>query len=162
MIGGEFGKNILNELKTDNEITKYAIKAMEEQLFDKGFEESDIIPVIAPIGRGANGETYNINADSVAGAIASAIAAHKLIMLTDVPGLLDKDGKLISQITVAQAEKLMKNKTITGGMIPKIETCIKAVTNHTEAAHILDGRVPHALLLEIFTAHGTGTMMLST
>jgi acetylglutamate kinase len=126
------------------------------------FEESDIIPVIAPIGRGANGETYNINADSVAGAIASAIAAHKLIMLTDVPGVLDKDGELISEITVAQAQKLMKNKTITGGMIPKIETCIKAVTNHTEAAHILDGRVPHVLLLEIFTAHGMGTMMLST
>jgi acetylglutamate kinase len=124
------------------------------------FEESDIIPVIAPIGRGANGETYNINADSVAGAIASSIAAHKLIMLTDVPGLLDKDGNLISEVTVSQAQKLMKNKTITGGMIPKIETCIKAVNNNVEAAHILDGRVPHVLLLEIFTAHGTGTMML--
>jgi acetylglutamate kinase len=124
------------------------------------FEESDIIPVIAPIGRGSNGETYNINADSVAGAIASAIAAHKLIMLTDVPGLLDKEGNLVSEVTVAQAQKLMKNKTITGGMIPKIETCIKAVTNSVEAAHILDGRVPHVLLLEIFTAHGTGTMML--
>jgi acetylglutamate kinase len=124
------------------------------------FEESDIIPVIAPIGRGPNGETYNINADSVAGAIASSIAAHKLLILTDVPGLLDSEGNLISEITVDQAQKLIKNKTITGGMIPKIETCIKAVNNHTEAAHILDGRVPNVLLLEIFTEHGTGTMML--
>jgi acetylglutamate kinase len=124
------------------------------------FEESDIIPVIAPIGRGANGETYNINADSVAGAIASAIAAHKLLMLTDVPGLLDKEGVLISEINVSKAQKLLGNKTITGGMIPKIETCIKAVNNNVEAAHILDGRVPHVLLLEVFTSHGTGTMIV--
>lgn len=124
------------------------------------FEESDIIPVIAPIGRGKNGETYNINADSVAGAIASAIAAHKLIMLTDVPGILDKDGQLITEINTTDAQKLIKNKTIGGGMIPKVETCIHAVENHTEAAHILDGRIPHVLLLEVFTAHGTGTMIL--
>ncbi len=123
------------------------------------FEESDIIPVIAPIGRGANGETYNINADSVAGAIASAVAARKLIMLTDVPGILDKDGELMAEITIAQAQRMIRNKTISGGMIPKVETCIKAIENHTEAAHILDGRLPHVLLLEIFTEHGTGTMM---
>lgn len=123
------------------------------------FEESDIIPVIAPIGRGPNGETYNINADSAAGAIASAMAANKLIMLTDVPGILDKEGNLISETTISQAQKLIKNKTIAGGMIPKTETCIKAIQNHTEYAHILDGRVPHVLLLEIFTEGGTGTMI---
>lgn len=123
------------------------------------FEESDIIPVIAPIGRGANGETYNINADSVAGAIAAAVAARKLIMLTDVPGILNKDEELISQVTVAEAHKLIRNKTIGGGMIPKVETCIKAIQHHTEAAHIIDGRIPHVLLLEVFTEHGTGTMI---
>lgn len=123
------------------------------------FEESDIIPVIAPIGIGENGETYNINADSAAGAIASAMAASKLLMLTDVPGVLSKDGELISELSVTQARKLIKDGTISGGMIPKVETCISAIDHHTEAAHILDGRLPHVLLLEIFTEHGTGTMI---
>lgn len=122
-------------------------------------DESDIIPVIAPIGIGESGETYNINADSAAGAIASALAASKLIMLTDVPGLLAKDGELLSDIGTTDAKNLIKDGTISGGMIPKIETCIEAVEHHTEAAHILDGRVPHVLLLEIFTEHGTGTMI---
>lgn len=124
------------------------------------FEESNIIPVIAPIGRGPNGETFNINADSAAGAIASAIAATKLLMLTDVAGILDKEGELISEITISQIHKLIKNKTISGGMIPKVETCINALNNHTEAAHILDGRLAHVLLLEVFTEYGTGTMIL--
>lgn len=123
------------------------------------FEESDIIPVIAPIGMGENGETYNINADTAAGAIASALAARKLIMLSDIPGLLSKKGELISDLTVEQAEALMKDGTISGGMIPKVETCISAVKNSVEAAHILDGREPHVLLLEIFTEHGAGTMI---
>jgi acetylglutamate kinase len=124
------------------------------------FEESNIIPVIAPIGKGPNGETFNINADSAAGAIASAIAATKLLMLTDVAGILDKEGELISEVTISQVHKLIKNKTISGGMIPKVETCINALNNHTEAAHILDGRLPHVLLLEVFTEYGTGTMIL--
>ncbi len=124
------------------------------------FEESDVIPVIAPIGLGEGGETYNINADSAAGAIASSLAAHKLIMLTDVPGVLDKDGKLISRLTFNEAQKLIRNGTISGGMIPKVETCMDAISNHAEAAHILDGRVPHVLLLELFTEHGTGTMIV--
>jgi acetylglutamate kinase len=121
---------------------------------------SDIIPVIAPIGVGENGETYNINADTVAGAIASAIEASKLIILTDVTGLLDKDKSLISELTPKEARKLMKNGTITGGMIPKMETCIHAVENGCEAAHILDGRVPHVLLVETFTEYGAGTMII--
>ena len=124
------------------------------------FEESDIIPVIAPIGRGSHGETYNVNADSAAGAIASSIAATKLLIITDVPGILDKKGELVSEITTSQAQKLIRNKTISGGMIPKVETCINALNNHTEAAHILDGRVPHVLLLEVFTELGTGSMIL--
>ncbi|MBL0318947.1 MAG: acetylglutamate kinase [Alphaproteobacteria bacterium] len=124
------------------------------------FDDSDMIPVIAPIGVGENGETFNINADSAAGAIASALSASKLIMLTDVPGVLDKEGELISQLTVAQTRKLLRNGTVKGGMIPKLETCISALESHTEAAHILDGRVPHVLLLEIFTEHGIGTKIL--
>jgi len=123
------------------------------------FEETEIIPVIAPIGLGAKGETYNINADTAAGAIASALAARKLIMLTDVPGVLDKEGNLLSQITVNDVPKLIKNKTISGGMIPKVETCVNALSNGVGAAHILDGRMEHVLLLEIFTEHGTGTMI---
>lgn len=124
------------------------------------FEESDIIPVIAPIGRGENGETFNINADTAAGAIAAALAAHKLIMLTDVPGVLNKENMLLSRLTFNEAQKLIRNGTISGGMIPKVETCMDAISNHTEAAHILDGRVPHVLLLELFTEHGTGTMIV--
>lgn len=122
-------------------------------------EESDVIPVIAPIGIGSDGETYNINADTAAGALAAALAAKKLIMLTDVSGVLDKKKKLISEMTLEDAQANIKNSTITGGMIPKVETCIHAVNNSVEAAHILDGRTPHVLLLEIFTEHGTGTMI---
>ncbi len=123
-------------------------------------DESDIIPVIAPIGVGEKGETYNINADSAAGAIASALAASKLIMLTDVAGVLDAEKNLISSLTLLEAQRLIKKGVISGGMIPKVETCMHAVQHHTEAAHILDGRVPHALLLEIFTEEGTGTMVV--
>ncbi len=122
-------------------------------------EETEVIPVIAPIGVGENGETYNINADTAAGAVASALAAKKLIMLTDVCGVLDKDKKIIPELSAKQAEAMIKNGTITGGMIPKVETCLEAVRSNVEAAHILDGRMPHVLLLEIFTAGGTGTMI---
>ena len=125
----------------------------------EAFEESDFIPVIAPIGVGAKGETYNINADTVAGAVARALAAKKLLMLTDVPGVLDQDGVLCSRITAAEARRMISRKVVTGGMIPKLETCLGVVEDGTEAAHILDGRIAHTLLLEIFTRHGTGTMI---
>lgn len=123
--------------------------------------ESDIIPVIAPIGYGDDGQTYNINADTVAGAIAAAIEASKLMILTDVAGVLDDEKRLISELTARESRKLMKTGTISGGMIPKIETCIHAVENGCGAAHILDGRVPHVLLIEAFTEHGAGTMITS-
>ena len=119
--------------------------------------ESQVIPVIAPIGVGGDGETYNINADTAAGAVAATLDAAKLIMLTDVAGVLDGDGALISQMTPEQAAARMTDGTITGGMIPKLETCLQAVDQGVEAAHILDGRVPHVLLLEIFTEAGAGT-----
>ena len=126
----------------------------------QSFEKSHIIPVVAPIGIGPEGETYNINADTAAGAIASAMSAAKLIMLTDVVGVLDEKGELISTLDVAETQELLNSSTVKGGMIPKLKTCLAALGNQCEAAHILDGRVAHSLLLEIFTAHGTGTMIV--
>ncbi len=123
------------------------------------FDESDITPVIAPIGTGPNGETLNVNADQVAGAIASALAASRLLMLTDVVGVLDSEGRLMPEITVNEAKAMIKDGTISGGMIPKVETCIQAVEGGVEGAVILDGRVKHAILLEIFTEHGAGTIV---
>ncbi|MGE5506116.1 MAG: acetylglutamate kinase [Actinomycetota bacterium] len=123
------------------------------------FRESDIIPVIAPVGMGGAGETYNINADTAAGAIAAAMGAARLLMLTDVPGVLDKSGNLIPEMTASQARGYIADGTISGGMIPKVETCLEAVGQDVEAAVILDGRVPHALLLELFTPHGVGTLI---
>ena len=123
------------------------------------FKKSDIIPVIAPIGIGADGETYNINADTVAGAVATAVGAAKLLMLTDVAGVMDANGDLISRMSADETRALMKGGAITGGMIPKLETCLNYVEASQGAAHILDGRLAHAVLLEIFTEHGTGTMI---
>jgi len=122
-------------------------------------EHSGMIPVIAPIGVGASGETYNINADTVAGAIAAAVGAARLLMLTDVAGVLDKDKALISELTTSDIRLLQNDGTISGGMIPKLETCVHAVENGVDAAVIVDGRVPHALLLEIFTERGVGTLI---
>jgi acetylglutamate kinase len=118
-----------------------------------------LIPVVAPIGVGAAGETFNINADTSAGAIAAALGATRMLMLTDVPGVLDGDGKLITELTVSEAEALIRDGTVSGGMIPKVETCINAVLGGAEAAVIMDGRVPHALLVELFTEHGIGTFI---
>ncbi|MFP6714645.1 MAG: acetylglutamate kinase [Alphaproteobacteria bacterium] len=124
------------------------------------FAQAEIIPVIAPIGIGDRGETYNINADTAAGAIAAALCAAKLIMMTDVEGLLDQSGTLIPRLNPDEARAMLRDGTIDGGMIPKVETCLATVKGETEAAHILDGRVPHVLLLEIFTPHGVGTMIV--
>jgi acetylglutamate kinase len=121
--------------------------------------KSEIIPVIAPIGVGPKGETYNINADTVAGAVAGAVKAERLILLTDVEGVLDKDKKLIPRLTVSQARALIQDGTISGGMIPKIGTAIEAVESGVKATVILDGRIPHVLLLELFTEHGAGTLI---
>jgi acetylglutamate kinase len=125
----------------------------------RALEVADIVPVIAPIGFGENGETFNINADTAAGAIAAAVKAARLLMLTDVAGVLDKSGTLLENLSVEQVQALMADGTISGGMIPKLETCVSAVANGVEAAVILDGRVPHALMLEIFTSHGVGTLV---
>jgi len=124
-------------------------------------EKADIIPVIAPIGHGAAGETFNINADTAAGAVAAAVQATRLLLLTDVVGVLDKEKRLVPELSVNKAQELIADGTISGGMIPKVETCIEAVQSGVEAAVIIDGRVPHALLLEIFTEHGVGTLIHS-
>ncbi len=115
-----------------------------------------IIPVIAPIARGADGATYNINADTMAGAIATAMQAARLFLLTDVAGVLDKRGELLTDLAPDDIRQLQANGTITGGMIPKLETCVGAVEGGVDAAVVLDGRVPHAMLLEIFTRRGAG------
>ena len=145
-----------------------------EQLVDLGFvgepetidtailstaSAAGMIPVVAPIAAGSDGETYNINADTMAGAIAAALGAARLFLLTDVEGVRDADGRLLTSLQPADIDRLTAAGTITGGMIPKLETCIAAVEAGCEAAVVLDGRVPHAMLLEFFTSRGAGTMV---
>ncbi|MXO86592.1 acetylglutamate kinase [Altererythrobacter aurantiacus] len=120
---------------------------------------SGMIPVVAPIGADGEGHTYNINADTMAGAIAGALGAARLFLLTDVPGVLDGDGNLLSDLTPSDIRKLTDDGIVKGGMIPKLETCIEAVDAGCEAAVVLDGRVAHAMLLEFFTSRGAGTLI---
>jgi acetylglutamate kinase len=119
----------------------------------------DLIPVLAPIATSREGITYNINADTFAGAIAGALKAKRLLLLTDVPGVLDKSKSLIKQLSADDARRLIADGTISGGMIPKVETCLYALERGVEGVVILDGRVPHAVLLELLTDHGAGTLM---
>jgi acetylglutamate kinase len=119
----------------------------------------ELIPVLAPVATSASGESYNVNADTFAGAIAGALKAKRLLLLTDVPGVMDKSKALIPQMTVDEARGLIADGTISGGMIPKVETCIYALEQGVEGVVILDGKVPHAVLLELFTDHGSGTLI---
>ena len=121
--------------------------------------KDNFIPIVAPVALGADGATYNINADTMAGAIAGALGAKRFFLLTDVAGVLDKAGALLTDLDQTAIDALKADGTITGGMIPKVETCVAAVDAGVEAAVILDGRVPHAMLLEIFTARGAGTLI---
>jgi acetylglutamate kinase len=120
----------------------------------------DLIPVLAPLAISTDGVTYNVNADTFAGAIAGALKAKRLLLLTDVPGVLDKSKNLIKQLTADDARRLIADGTISGGMIPKVETCLYALEAGVEGVVILDGRVPHAVLLELLTDHGAGTLMM--
>jgi acetylglutamate kinase len=122
-------------------------------------ETRDFIPVIAPIGVGKNGESYNINADLVAGELARVINAEKLVLLTNTPGVLDKDGNLLTGLTAAKVDELINDGTISGGMIPKIGSAIEAVKRGVKSCHIIDGRVEHGLLLEVLTDEGVGTLI---
>jgi acetylglutamate kinase len=119
----------------------------------------DLIPVLAPVATSANGETYNVNGDTFAGAIAGALKAKRLLLLTDVPGVLDKSGQLIKELSVDDARRLIADGTISGGMIPKVETCMYALDAGVEAVVILDGKVEHAVLMELLTDAGAGTLM---
>ncbi|HYF55407.1 MAG TPA: acetylglutamate kinase [Salinarimonas sp.] len=121
--------------------------------------KAELIPVLAPVAVGSDGKTYNVNADTFAGAIAGAMGAKRLLLLTDVPGVLDKSKNLLPELTVDECRRLIADGTITDGMIPKIETCIYALEQGVEAVVILDGKVPHAVLLELFTDHGAGTLI---
>ena len=125
----------------------------------KIFLESDFIPVVAPIGVGADGQTYNVNADTAAGAIAAGLSADRLLLLTDVDGVKNKDGEILTKLSIKDAKKLIENGTINKGMIPKAETAIKALEDGVRAAVILDGRTPNTCLLELFTDHGAGTLI---
>lgn len=122
-------------------------------------KRSEIIPVLAPVCPGEDGETYNVNADTFAGAIAGALQATRVLFLTDVPGVLDKNKQLIKELSRAEAQRLIDEGVITGGMIPKVETCFEALDRGVEAAVILNGKVPHSVLLELFTEHGAGTLI---
>ncbi len=119
----------------------------------------ELIPVLAPVATSDSGGTYNVNADTFAGAIAGALKAKRLLLLTDVPGVLDKSKKLIHELSVADARRLIADGTISGGMIPKVETCIYALDQGVEGVVIMDGKVPHAVLLELLTDHGAGTLV---
>ncbi|MGB8817361.1 MAG: acetylglutamate kinase [Rhizobiaceae bacterium] len=121
---------------------------------------SEMIPVLAPVAPGRDGHTYNINADTFAGAIAGAVKASRLLFLTDVPGVLDKDKNLIKELSVAEAHRLIADGTISGGMIPKVETCIEAIQRGVEGVVILNGKTPHVVLLELLTEHGAGTLIV--
>lgn len=160
-----------NLIKAKKKLLK-RLQAGEEEIIDIGLvgdietidpdilislEKNGFIPVIAPIGSGLKGETYNINADFVASAIASAIGAEKLILLTDVPGIKDKNGQFISSILNSALNALIEEGVITGGMIPKVQACLEALRQGVKKTHIIDGRIPHCLLLEIFTKEGVGT-----
>ncbi len=120
---------------------------------------SDLIPVVAPLGIGPDGETLNINADTFAAALATALKAKRLLLLTDVEGVLDRNGQIIKSLTTAEAQRLIEDGTISGGMIPKIEGCLDVIAEGVEAVVIINGRVPHAVLLELFTEHGAGTLI---
>jgi acetylglutamate kinase len=121
---------------------------------------SEMIPVIAPVAPGRDGNTYNINADTFAGAIAGSLGAKRLLFLTDVPGVLDKNGELISELSVREAKELIADGTISGGMIPKVETCLEALENGVEGVVILNGKQPHVVLVELFTEFGAGTLIV--
>jgi len=158
-------RKLMHRRKTDSMIEEHIDLGFvgEPDMIDPAiletFNDTRVIPVIAPIGAGPDGETFNINADTAAGAIAAATNAARLLMLTDVEGVLDKEKNLIEVLSIDEIDRLMADGTISGGMIPKVETCAKAVREGVRAAVILDGRVEHICLLEIFTEHGAGTLI---
>lgn len=162
-------------IKAKKKVVKKATDTGDEEIIDLGLvgevdsvapeilnslERDGFIPVIAPIGAGVNGEAFNINADYVASAIASALKAEKLILLTDVPGIKDKKDTVISTVHKKDVKRLVDDGTVSGGMLPKVQACTRAIDAGVQKTHIVDGRVPHCLLLEIFTKEGIGTEII--
>ena len=158
-ISGKDGNLITAEKAHDGTLGYVGIPQAVDISVITALMSHDMMPVVAPTGLGTDGMTYNINADTAAGAVAGAIGASRLLMLSDVAGIQDKSGKLIERVNLNEARKLISDGTVTGGMIPKLETCIKAVEDGAEAAVIMDGRAAHAVLVELFTEHGIGTMI---
>jgi acetylglutamate kinase len=158
-LSGKDGKLLLAEKVTGKDIGFVGNVSKVNTSIIRSISEAGFVPVIAPLAAGTDGMGYNVNADTAAGAVAKALGAEKLVLLTDVPGVLDGHGKTISGMTVDQARKLVKSDTVKGGMIPKITCCLDALQGGVKKAHIIDGRVPHALLLEIFTDSGIGTQI---
>jgi len=154
-ISPETGADTLIDLGLVGEVTSVNTHVLSS------LEKEGFIPVISPIGVGSKGETLNINADYVAASIASTLKAEKFILLTDVPGIMDKKNQIVSTLTEKQIKKLVRDRTITGGMLPKVQACLKAVEGGVSKTHIIDGRVPHCLLLEIFTKKGIGTEIVA-
>lgn len=154
-ISPETGVEEIIDLGLVGEVTDINSKIIES------LENDGFIPVISPIGVSTQGETLNINADYVSSAIAAELKAEKLILLTDVPGIKDKNGKTISTLTKKEIKKLIADETIAGGMLPKVQSCIGAIESGVQKTHIVDGRVPHCLLLEIFTKEGIGTEIIN-
>lgn len=157
-------------------IRRPSLETGDEEIIDLGYvgevnrvnpevitnlKQNGFIPVIAPVGVSDDGQTLNINADDMAASLASAVKAEKLILLTDVPGILDREGKIISTMKQGEVEKLIQDGTISGGMIPKIRACVEAVNSQVKKIHIVDGRISHCLLLEIFTQQGIGTEIVN-
>jgi acetylglutamate kinase len=158
-LSGKDGKLLLAEKVTGKDIGFVGNIAKVNTSIIRSISDAGFVPVIAPLATGADGMGYNVNADTAAGAVAKALGADKLILLTDVPGVLDGNGKTISGMTASQAGKLVKSETVKGGMIPKITCCLDALQGGVKKTHIIDGRVPHALLLEVFTDSGIGTQI---
>ena len=153
--GGDNGSDVddVVDLGFVGEPAKVDITVLEQIL------GRELIPVLAPVAQGADGETYNVNADTFAGAIAGALGAKRLLLLTDVPGVLDKNKELIKELRMDDIRGLIADGTITGGMIPKVETCLYALEQGVEGVVILDGKIPHAVLIELLTDHGAGTLI---
>ena len=163
-------------IKAKKKLIKKSARTGEEEIIDIGLvgeidsiapeilislEKNGFIPVISPIGVGSKGDTFNINADYVASAIASAMSAEKLLLLTDVPGIKNSSGDVISSINNKEIKRLLEDGTVSGGMLPKVQSCARALENGVKKTHIVDGRIPHCLLLEIFTKKGIGTEIIN-
>ncbi|OPY71660.1 MAG: Acetylglutamate kinase [Syntrophorhabdus sp. PtaU1.Bin050] len=158
-LSGKDGKLLVAEKVKDKEIGFVGEIVDVDIAIIRDINRHGYIPVIAPLAYGADGNSYNVNADTAAGSIAKALSAEKLVLLTDVEGVLDKEGNLLSSLSRPEIKALINNKTVSGGMIPKVNCCLDALQGGVSETHVIDGRIPHAILLEVFTDSGIGTQI---